>query len=141
VERIHFFFFFFYFALQFKKGGGTEVGITVDPVKIESISEFGTPKQVAKRVLDTEVPFFLFFPSVFFVGKADDFFQKNFIPKQVAKRVLDTEVLHVFPSFLGAGGEEEEIVFIFLHSQAFRFTRPHTRFLQFSPFFFIAPGL
>jgi len=40
--------------IQFKTGGGTEVGITVDPVKIGSISEFGTPKQVAKRVLDTE---------------------------------------------------------------------------------------
>jgi hypothetical protein len=41
--------------VQFKKGGGTEVGITVDPVKIDSLSEFGTPKQVAKRVLDAEV--------------------------------------------------------------------------------------
>lgn len=41
--------------VQFKKSGGTEVGITVDPVKIDSLEQFGTPKQVAKRVLDAEV--------------------------------------------------------------------------------------
>ena len=27
----------------------------MDPVKIASLAEFGTPKQVAKRVLDAEV--------------------------------------------------------------------------------------
>ncbi|EKX55208.1 hypothetical protein GUITHDRAFT_98988 [Guillardia theta CCMP2712] len=40
--------------VQFKKGGGTEIGIVVDPVKIESITEFGTAKEVAKRVVGVE---------------------------------------------------------------------------------------
>jgi hypothetical protein len=37
-----------------KKGGGTEVGVAVDPVKIDSIVKFGTPKEVAARVIGVE---------------------------------------------------------------------------------------
>lgn len=33
---------------------GTEVGITVDPVKIDSLSQFGTPKEVGKKVMGVE---------------------------------------------------------------------------------------
>ena len=35
-------------------GQGVKIGITVDPVKIASLDEFGTPEQVAERVLAVE---------------------------------------------------------------------------------------
>ncbi len=34
---------------------GTEVGVTVDPVKIDNVAQFGTPKEVGKRVMGVEV--------------------------------------------------------------------------------------
>ena len=93
-----FVFLFFHFALQFKKGGGTEVGITVDPVKIESISEFGTPKQVAKRVLDTEVLFFLFFS----LGKQMIFFKFFSFPSKWPN-ASSTPRYSMFSHLLGGG--------------------------------------
>ena len=35
-------------------GGGVKVGVTVDPVKIDSLEQFGTPEQTAERVLAVE---------------------------------------------------------------------------------------
>ncbi len=37
------------------KNKGTEAGVAVDPVKINAIEEFGTPKEVAARVIAAEV--------------------------------------------------------------------------------------
>jgi len=36
-------------------GGGINVGITVDPVRINSLKDFGTPEEVAARVVTAEV--------------------------------------------------------------------------------------
>ena len=35
-------------------GGGLKAGITVDPVKIKTLQEFGTPEQVAERIITVE---------------------------------------------------------------------------------------
>lgn len=37
-----------------RAGDGIKVGVTVDPVKIESLEQFGTPEQTAERVLKVE---------------------------------------------------------------------------------------